>query len=117
MSKEQPTLFINPETPGYVGFANLPKSVHRKSVKKGFEFTLVVVGELGLGKSTLLNLILLTDLYPKRVLPGAQYSCMFARLLEGCLPHFTVPVPGNLIFFLTFDVLFCMKYLNIYISL
>ncbi|KAG0431998.1 hypothetical protein HPB47_021312 [Ixodes persulcatus] len=31
------------ETPGYVGFANLPNQVHRKSVKKGFEFTLMVV--------------------------------------------------------------------------
>lgn len=37
--------FTNPETPGYVGFANLPNQVHRKSVKKGFEFTLMVVGE------------------------------------------------------------------------
>ena len=24
MSKQQPTQFINPEVPGYVGFANLP---------------------------------------------------------------------------------------------
>ena len=37
--------FVNPEMPGYVGFANLPNQVHRKSVKKGFEFTLMVVGE------------------------------------------------------------------------
>ena len=29
---------------GYVGFANLPNQVYRKSVKKGFEFTLMVVG-------------------------------------------------------------------------
>jgi len=35
---------MNPETPGYVGFANLPNQVHRKSVKKGFEFTLMVAG-------------------------------------------------------------------------
>merc|ERR1719192_3163498 len=27
---------------GYVGFANLPNQVYRKSVKKGFEFTLMV---------------------------------------------------------------------------
>ena len=32
--------------PGYVGFANLPNQVHRKSVKKGFEFTLMVVGRI-----------------------------------------------------------------------
>uniref|UniRef100_A0A8C1FBU8 Septin 2 n=1 Tax=Cyprinus carpio carpio TaxID=630221 RepID=A0A8C1FBU8_CYPCA len=61
----------NPETPGYVGFANLPNQVHRKSVKKGFEFTLMVVGESGLGKSTLINSLFLTDLYPERVIPGA----------------------------------------------
>ncbi len=30
----------------YVGFANLPNQVHRKFVKKGFEFTLMVLGEL-----------------------------------------------------------------------
>ncbi|KAA8587745.1 hypothetical protein FQN60_016607 [Etheostoma spectabile] len=63
--------FSNPETPGYVGFANLPNQVHRKSVKKGFEFTLMVVGESGLGKSTLINSLFLTDLYPERVIPGA----------------------------------------------
>ena len=37
--------FSNPEQPGYVGFANLPNQVHRKSVKKGFEFTLMVIGK------------------------------------------------------------------------
>lgn len=36
--------FQFPEATGYVGFANLPNQVHRKSVKKGFEFTLMVVG-------------------------------------------------------------------------
>lgn len=40
---------------GYVGFANLPNQVHRKSVKRGFEFTLMIVGESGLGKSTLVR--------------------------------------------------------------
>ena len=34
------------QEPGYVGFANLPNQVHRKSVKKGFEFTLMAVGKL-----------------------------------------------------------------------
>uniref|UniRef100_A0A8C2XPB6 Septin 2 n=1 Tax=Cyclopterus lumpus TaxID=8103 RepID=A0A8C2XPB6_CYCLU len=69
--------FPNPETPGYVGFANLPNQVHRKSVKKGFEFTLMVVGESGLGKSTLINSLFLTDLYPERVIPGAAVHCCF----------------------------------------
>jgi septin family protein len=42
--------------------------VHRKSVKKGFEFTLMVVGESGLGKSTLINSLFLTDLYPGKAI-------------------------------------------------
>lgn len=29
----------------YVGFATLPNQVHRKSVKKGFDFTLMVAGQ------------------------------------------------------------------------
>jgi len=58
----------------YVGFANLPNQVHRKSVKKGFEFTLMVVGESGLGKSTLINSLFLTDLYTDRKLPNAAES-------------------------------------------
>jgi hypothetical protein len=33
------------ELEGYVGFANLPNQVYRKSVKRGFEFTLMVVGK------------------------------------------------------------------------
>uniref|UniRef100_A0AAQ4NUI5 Zgc:63587 n=1 Tax=Gasterosteus aculeatus aculeatus TaxID=481459 RepID=A0AAQ4NUI5_GASAC len=60
-----------PDAVGYVGFANLPNQVHRKSVKKGFEFTLMVAGESGLGKSTLINSLFLTDLYPERYIPGA----------------------------------------------
>jgi len=41
----------------------LPEQVHRKSLKKGFEFTLLVVGDSGLGKSTLVNSLFMTDLY------------------------------------------------------
>lgn len=33
----------------YVGFATLPNQVHRKSVKKGFDFTLMVAGEIACG--------------------------------------------------------------------
>jgi hypothetical protein len=29
---------------GYVGFSNLPNQVHRKSVRRGFQFTAMVVG-------------------------------------------------------------------------
>ncbi|XP_054545699.1 septin-4 isoform X5 [Talpa occidentalis] len=56
----------------YVGFATLPNQVHRKSVKKGFDFTLMVAGESGLGKSTLVNSLFLTDLYRDRKLLSAE---------------------------------------------
>lgn len=46
-----------------VGIANLPNQVHRKSVRKGFDFNLLVVGDYGIGKSTFLNMLFETDLY------------------------------------------------------
>jgi len=59
-------------TSSFVGFANLPNQVHRKIAKRGFEFTLMVVGESGLGKATLVNSLFLTDLYPERHVLNAQ---------------------------------------------
>lgn len=80
--------FNNVESPGFVGFANLPNQVHRKSVKKGFEFTLMVVGESGLGKSTLVNSLFLTDLYPERTIPDAigVYLLFNSYFIIFCVP-------------------------------
>lgn len=50
---------------GFVGFANLPKQWHIKSIRRGFGLNLMVVGEKGLGKSTLINTLFNRELYPQ----------------------------------------------------
>uniref|UniRef100_A0A674NP46 Septin n=1 Tax=Takifugu rubripes TaxID=31033 RepID=A0A674NP46_TAKRU len=67
-----PLFLLQDQDKEYVGFATLPNQVHRKSVKKGFDFTLMVAGESGLGKSTLVNSLFLTDLYKDRKLLNAE---------------------------------------------
>lgn len=53
---EQPDLkIIRREINGFVGFANLPKQWHRKSIRRGFSLNLLCVSQRGLGKSTLIN--------------------------------------------------------------
>lgn len=57
---EQPPTVLTPtvlrrKLASFVGFSNLPQQWHQKSMMEGFDFNLLVVGESGLGKSTLLN--------------------------------------------------------------
>lgn len=61
------------DTSNYLGFANLPNQVQRKYAKKGFEFTIMVVGESDLGKTTLTNSLFMTNINAdKKTLPANE---------------------------------------------
>ena len=49
------------DLPVSVGFSALPTQAHRKAAKKGFELSVMVVGESGLGKSTLISSLFLLN--------------------------------------------------------
>ncbi|EJS42569.1 cdc3p [Saccharomyces arboricola H-6] len=59
---EQPEVkFVRRQINGYVGFANLPKQWHRRSIKNGFSFNLLCVGSNGIGKTTLMKTLFNSD--------------------------------------------------------
>ncbi|KAG1901267.1 Septin-domain-containing protein [Suillus fuscotomentosus] len=49
-----------------IGIANLPNQRHKIVAKHGAHFTMMVVGESGLGKTTLVNTLFTTELSPAR---------------------------------------------------
>ncbi|KRZ23651.1 Septin-7 [Trichinella pseudospiralis] len=53
-------------------YSELRGFVHGNALKKGFEFTIMVVGESGLGKSTLLNTLFMADIYPPERKPRSK---------------------------------------------
>lgn len=61
------TPIIRKKLMGYVGFANLPNQVHRKSVRKGFQFTVMVVGASHQSDVRFPVLLTLTLVLPRRV--------------------------------------------------
>ena len=54
-----------------IGFHNISKQIHKKVIKQGFDFTLLVAGGSGLGKSTFINTLFVQDLYKDRLIPSA----------------------------------------------
>jgi len=56
-------------TADMVGFSAIKEQLRRKATRKGFRFTLMIVGEPGVGKSTFMNTLFATDIYPNKGLP------------------------------------------------
>ena len=69
---------------GYVGFANLPNQWHRKSVRKGFNFNVMVVGKY------------FSLMYPLRVVAdgGRRIWARKVYLGEHSLQYLSIPSQG-----------------------
>ncbi|XP_057894947.1 septin-9 isoform X1 [Melospiza georgiana] len=57
---------------GYVGIDAILEQLRRKAMKQGFEFNIMVVGQSGLGKSTLINTLFKSKISRKSVQPTAE---------------------------------------------
>ncbi|XP_034043278.1 septin 9b isoform X2 [Thalassophryne amazonica] len=57
---------------GYVGIDAILEQMRRKAMKQGFELNIMVVGQSGLGKSTLMNTLFKSKVSRKSVQPDAE---------------------------------------------
>ncbi|XP_021067553.1 septin-9 isoform X2 [Mus pahari] len=57
---------------GYVGIDSILEQMRRKAMKQGFEFNIMVVGQSGLGKSTLINTLFKSKISRKSVQPTSE---------------------------------------------
>ncbi|XP_070249533.1 septin-9 isoform X2 [Myotis yumanensis] len=57
---------------GYVGIDSILEQMRRKAMKQGFEFNIMVVGQSGLGKSTLINTLFKSKISRKSVQPPSS---------------------------------------------
>ncbi|XP_062361939.1 septin-9 [Cinclus cinclus] len=57
---------------GYVGIDAILEQLRRKAMKQGFEFNIMVVGQSGLGKSTLINTLFKSKISRKSLQPAAE---------------------------------------------
>ncbi|EDQ86981.1 uncharacterized protein MONBRDRAFT_27671 [Monosiga brevicollis MX1] len=54
-----------------IGFVSLPNQIHQRVTEAGFDFSIMAVGQTGLGKSTLINSLFNSDIYIREDYPSA----------------------------------------------
>ena len=69
----------------YIGFATLPEQVHRKAVRKGFDFTLMVVGKYldvspHCSHPDLFHLVLTAIKFPFSLFSSLSHRCQLGQL-------------------------------------
>lgn len=67
---------------GYVGIDSILEQMRRKAMKQGFEFNIMVVGQSGLGKSTLINTLFKSKISRKSVQPPAPSEERIPKTIE-----------------------------------
>ena len=56
-------------------------------MKRGFQFSLMVVGQSGLGKSTLINSLFMTDVFEDSAYEGSAYRAAKTTQINGSTVH------------------------------
>ncbi|KAF9505959.1 hypothetical protein BS47DRAFT_1374199 [Hydnum rufescens UP504] len=88
MTSLSPTMGSSVNDAG-IGIANLPNQRHKIVAKRGAHFTVMVVGESGLGKSTLINTLFSTELCsPKNYHPELEEKSFKVKLTVIDTPGF-----------------------------
>ena len=64
--------YLQTKLDAYVGFDTIQDQIRKKFIKRGFEFNVMVVGESGLGKSTMINTLFRSKLSRPTCTPGAH---------------------------------------------
>ena len=64
--------YLQTKLDAYVGFDTIQDQIRKKFIKRGFEFNVMVVGESGLGKSTMINTLFRSKLSRPTCTPDAH---------------------------------------------